>query len=204
MKFGIQRRSINLVPATDEDVQWIGTQFNKDETWRMFGYGGPARYLAMMSYFQHPSMLGVIRKADTNERIGFIAMFRTEGEAESWQFGYSIPEAKHRNAFAALFSVDAMSHYAFDHHGIDEITWSVHSENGPALAIIKRLGYQQKSVRDEGDCRYIEFSVDKKRWEKRRARLFRASDEPFCISKWKGELHLMGFLAELTQLSKAA
>ncbi len=193
----VRRCSVVVTPATDQDVQWIGDQFQAEDTWRMFGYRDAARTEAMLSYFSHPSIIGVIRKADTDERIGFCLLFRTAGEAEHWQFGYSIPDKRHRNAFSALFAVDAISHYAFDHRGVERIDWSVRGGNGPALAVIRRLGYDKRGERVEDGSTYLDFSVDATRWAQRRARLERTSDAPFELSEWSGEPHLLRMLANL-------
>lgn len=198
MEHCVQRCSVVVTPATDQDIQWIGDQFDADEdTWRMFGYETPARTLALTSYFSHPSIIGIIRKAGTDQRIGFAMLFRSAGEAEVWQFGYSIPDRRHRNAFSALFTVDAVAHYAFDHVGVERIDWSVRQDNAPALAVIRRVGYQPRGERNEACGVYLEYAVDRAAWQRRRARLERTSPTPFQQKPWDGEPHLLRALAQM-------
>ena len=195
MRFSVQRRSIRLDPATDSDIQWIATQYNDEKMWTMFGFDGPARQSAMASYFQNKCIIGVIKKTQDDSRIGFVNLMKSESSIDSWQFIYAISKASERNAFNAIFALDAIAHYAFDHLNIERIEWSVRSDNAASLAVIRRIGYEPYTLRKVEGVKYLNFEVNLTRWKSRKKSLYRPIGSPFRLSEWRNRPNIMAKLA---------
>ena len=198
MRFCVQRRSIQLEPTSDEDIQWIATQYNSEALWTNFGFDGPARRAAITSYFQYRSINGIIRSVASGTRIGFVNLIRNEGPKETWRFLYAIVKPAHRNAFHAMFTLDAFAYYAFEHCKVENIEWSVRADNGPSLAVIRRLGYEAHSVRNVNGVKYLNYTVNEQRWEQRKAALTAKCSEPFKLSATSKRPNLIRFLDQLT------
>lgn len=173
MEYGIQRRSIYLVPPEGEDVGWFLTQFDEPEVWGMFGFAGPSRIKMMRSFRGGDLVVGIIRVAATRKRIGFAIMFPPSGSFDFWEFGYAIADPLDRDAYSAFNTTDAMAHYMFEHLRVEAVGWRTREDNRSADAIVRRLGYEpfQSSFVDGHNFTF--YRLDRAGWMKRRARLDR-------------------------------
>ena len=88
MAYGIQRRTIYIVPPDREDLRWIFEQFRRSEISDMFGYGehGPMRMPEL--YEQGCLVISVIRRVTSRSRIGFVVMYPPAG-FNFWEFRHA-------------------------------------------------------------------------------------------------------------------
>ena len=166
MKLGIRRRSIDLVPPSDDDVEWVllnsGSQ--SDST----------RAAARMAYRAGKIVVGVIRRNRDDKRIGFVLLIPSSLIATTggnWDFTIMIPDRSDRDLFSALHACDAISHYMFDHAGIGAAVWRIREDNGPAQMLGKRFGYPPQGMVEEGGHRYQLFLLDREMWRERKSSL---------------------------------
>ena len=161
MKLGIRRRTIDLVPPSHDDVDWV------------FGSGGgkseSTRAAAKAAYLAGKIVVGVIRRHKDDKRVGFVLLIPSFGE--SWDFTVMIPEPADRDLFSALHACDAISHYMFDHRGIKAAVWRIREDNVRAQMLGKRFGYPSQGMIEEGGHRFHLFLLDRETWAARRASL---------------------------------
>ena len=105
MEITIERRKVCADPASEADVLWIFEQFEREDAWRTFGYAGPAMAEAMFSYVTRDMVLAVIRRAGSEERVGFVVLFPPHEGGRAWELGYVV-EPAHRDAFTAIWAAD--------------------------------------------------------------------------------------------------
>lgn len=173
MEYGIQRRTIYLVPPEGEDLSWMFDQFDRAEIWRMFGFGRGAKLKIMRAYRMGHLVVGLIRLVATRKRIGFVVMFPPAGSFDFWELGYAIPDPADRDGFSALNATDAMAHYMFEHLRVDALGWRTHEENRSADAVVRRLGYQPFETCFVDGANFTFYRLDRDGWARRRARLDR-------------------------------
>jgi RimJ/RimL family protein N-acetyltransferase len=173
MEYGIQRRTIYLVPPDKPDQLWFYDQFLIEEIWQMFGFPGPSRAKIMRAHRSGNLVIGMIKRVVDKKRIGFGMCFPPAGNFDFWEFGYAIPDPQDRDAYSAFNTCDAMSHYMFDHLRVEACGFRTREDNKAADAIVRRLGYSPFETTVAGGHKYTYYRFDRAVWEKRKARLER-------------------------------
>jgi RimJ/RimL family protein N-acetyltransferase len=173
MEYGIQRRSIYLVPPEGKELTWFFEQFQREEIWQLFGFGAPSRPRIMRAYRSGNLVVGMIRKVATKERIGFAMCFPPAGNFDFWEFAYSISDPKDRDAYSAFNTTDAMAHYMFDHLRVVAVGWRTREDNRAADAVVRRLGYKSFETSIQDGHSYTFYRLDQEGWQLRRAKLDR-------------------------------
>lgn len=173
MEYGIQRRSIYLVPAEGEDLIWFFSLFDTAEVYEMFGFYRPSRIKIMRAYREGNLVVGILKRAQDKKRLGFVVMFPPAGNFDFWEFGYAIPDPSDRDAFSAFNATDAMAHYMFEHLRVEAMGWRTREDNRAADAVVRRLGYQPFETRVLDGHKYTFYRLDRQGWSERRARLDR-------------------------------
>ena len=177
MDYGIQRRGIYIVPPAKEDLQWVARSFENKSIADSFGfYKENAQEVFLNRYNNRDLIVAIIRRVADRQRTGFVIMYPPVME-EWWEFGYVIPDPKHRNAFDALNTTDAMAHYLFDHLNVVGIGWRQEAINTSAISIVKRIGYEVKEQRLIDDRPYNFYAYRRDRWEQRVQKLKRAEEK---------------------------
>ncbi len=174
MEYGIQRRTVYLRPLQSEDLSWMFHQFDVDEVWQMFGMSGPSRLRIMRSYRTGNLVVGMMNRVRDRARIGFVVMFPPTGDFDFWEYGYAIPDHRHRDAWTAFNTCDAMAHYMFEHLRVEALGWRTREDNRAADAIVRRLGYKPFDSWVVDGHRYTFYRLDQATWADRRARLDRS------------------------------
>lgn len=173
MEYGIQRRSIYLVPPADSDLSWLFAQFDEPEVFEMFGFMKPSHARVMRAYRTGNLVVGILHRVTTRARIGFVVLFPPAGELDFWEFGYAIPNTKDRDGFGALNATDAMATYAFDHLRVEKVGWRTREDNRAADAVVRRLGYRPRETRLIDGHSYTFYVLDTEGWQLRRQKLER-------------------------------
>lgn len=172
MAYGIQRRTIYIVPPNRDDLRWIFEQFHRQEILEMFGYAEMGPHRMPEVYESGCLVMAIIRRVVSRKRIGFVVMYPPAG-FNFWEFGYAIPDAAERNAFDALNATDAMAHYMFEHLRVPKLGWRTREDNVAADAVVRRLGYKMAHNFEELGHHYRIYELDQEGWARRRARLDR-------------------------------
>ncbi|MEO1337730.1 MAG: GNAT family N-acetyltransferase [Myxococcota bacterium] len=173
MKYGIQRRTIYLVPPSRADLDWMFHQFDVDEIWQMFGMPEPSRHRIMFAYRHVNLVIGMIRRVHDRARIGFMVMIPPRPDYDFWEACYAIPDPRHRDAWAAFNAADAMTHYMLEHLRVNAMGWCARVDNVASDAIIRRLGYIPDEVKEIDGHKYRCYRLQYEGWMARRARLDR-------------------------------
>lgn len=173
MEYGIQRRSICLLPVREHDIGWLLAALNDPEIWEMFGFERGSRARVMRQFRVGELVVGIIHLAANRKRIGFVILFPAVPPNDWWEFGYAITERSERNAFNALNTTDAMAHYLFDHLRQPKVGFRTRTDNRAADAVVRRLGYTPGHTASVDGHEYIFYTVDAEGWARRRAKLER-------------------------------
>lgn len=176
MEYGIQRRSIYLIPPEGENLLWFFKQFDEPEIYEMFGFLRPARVKIMRAYREGNLVIGMLHRATTRKRIGFVIMFPPAGNFDFWELGYAISDPKDRDGYSALNATDAMAHYMFEHLRVTAMGWRTREDNRAADAVVRRLGYQPFDTSVLDGHKYTFYRLDREGWDKRRAKLDRGEE----------------------------
>jgi len=171
MQYGIQRRTIYVVPALPEDLEWIFELFERREIWEMFGFDGPGKEEMIRRHASGNLVIGIARRVADRRRIGFGILFPPTDHLGIWEYGVVIPEREDRDAFSAIAASDAMSHYVFDHLRIEAAIWRIRADNRASIAIAQRMGYRPFGTWEVGGHRFRFFRLNQEIWAKRRAKL---------------------------------
>ena len=171
MEYGIQRRSIYLIPPSKTDWSWFYEQMDREENWSVFGWPGPARVPMMRAVRLERVVVGMLYRVIDRTRIGFVVMFPPTGEFDFWEFAYAIPCPDDRDAFSALSATDAMAHYMFDHLRVEAMGWRTREDNRAADAVIRRLGYRSFGAWAIGGHQYTFYRLDQEGWARRKRTL---------------------------------
>lgn len=171
MEYGIQHKSIYLVPPTGDELEWFFTSFDDEEIWTTFGYPGPASASMRGRHTDGGLIIGIIKRVEDEKRIGFVVEFPPAPPTNGWEFGIAIPDPRDRNLMSAIEAGDAWAHYFFDHLRIDAGVWRVREDNGASIAFATRMGFRPYGAWELGDTRYKFFRMDQKRWEERVQRI---------------------------------
>lgn len=171
MEYGIQRRSIYLVPPDAESLEWIFRCFDDPIIYTELGLSSASGAELRRRHAEGDHVFGSIMSAPSRARIGFAVVFPPSPAFDAWSFSYAIPEARHRNGFNALHATDAMSHYMFEHLRVDAVGFETREDNAAAGAIVRRLGYPPgETSRIEGRT-FRFYRVTRAAWAARRAKL---------------------------------
>lgn len=171
VEYGIQRRSIYLVPPAPEGLEWIFRCFDDPIIYADLGLSSPSGEELRRRHAGGDHVFALIKSAPSKERIGFVVVFPPSPAFDAWSFSYAIPSAQHRNGFNALHTTDAMSHYMFEHLRVDAVGFETREDNGAAAAIVRRLGYTSLETLVIEGRRFQFYRVDRAAWAKRRAKL---------------------------------
>lgn len=140
------------------------------EVWEMFGFEGPARSIIETRRNEGNTTIGIVYRTESRRRIGFAIVFPPTFLMEAWEFGFYV-EAGERDAFAAIHTADAMSHYMFDHLGCEPGGFRVRTDNRASSAVVRRLGYRKYASWDVNGHDYDFYLLSRQRWEERKAKL---------------------------------
>ena len=176
MEYGIQRRSIYLVPPNSEDLPWLFDLFDTPEIYDMFGFNRPSKTRIMRAYRGGDLVVGIIRFAKTKKRLGFGIVFPPAGNFDFWEFAYAIPDPLDRDAFSALNTCDAMAHYMLEHLRVPAVGWRTREDNRAADAVVRRLGYEPFETMFVDGHNYTFYRMVLDGWLKRKARLMRGEE----------------------------
>lgn len=173
MEYGIQRRSIYLVPPDRFESKWIMDHFDLPEIWEMFGLSGPSRFDMARRHREGHLVVGLLKRVEDQKRIGFVIMYPPTEAFDFWELGYAIPDTIDRDAFSAFNATDAMAHYMFEHLRVEAMGWRTRADNRAADAVIRRLGYKSYGAWEVDGHQYTFYRLDEPGWAKRRAKLDR-------------------------------
>ncbi len=176
MRVSIQRRTIVLCPASGLDRVWVARQLDAPHIQAMFGNGAHAGVGFLLASRWSPVIVGIIHRLD-GRRIGFALVIPPGEEVPTWEFAYAIPREQDRDAFSAIHTVDAMSHYLMDHMGLECFIGRTRTDNAAAQAILRRLGYRAIAQEETGGHTFSVLRLDQPGWVKRRALLERGERE---------------------------
>lgn len=174
--YGIQRRTVYLVPPTTADLSWMFAHFHHPEISEMFGYEQLGAPSMLIRYRAGTLVVAIIKAVATRKRIGFLVMYPPATDNFFWEFGYAIPDPADRNAFHALNTHDAVGHYMFEHLNVPLCGSRSREDNHAANAVIKRLGYTPVETRELDGHKYAFFAIDQEGWKKRREKLARGEE----------------------------
>jgi RimJ/RimL family protein N-acetyltransferase len=176
VEYGIQRRSIYLVPPTPEDLEWMFERFDDEEVWTTFGFKEPGRAYMRAKHAEGGLVVGIIRRSMDEARIGFVVVFPPSPPFFTWELGFAIPDRRHRDAYGAIHAADAMTHYMFDHLRIESGMWRIRDDNRASHALMQRLGYRPYGLWDVNGAFFSFFKIDRELWAKRLEQLDRGED----------------------------
>lgn len=178
MKLSIQRRGIILQPPQGMDVVWVTRQMRAPEIEENFAWGDDLNAADIIAgHRMGHIVLGIIKRVDDGARVGFALMLPPHEGKDFWELLAAIPQARHRDAFSMVAAIDAMSHYMFDHVGVPLCGATVRPDNAASLAVVRRIGYQQREIRpDANGVPHAIYVLDRALWEARKARLQRGED----------------------------
>jgi hypothetical protein len=176
VKFGIQRRNIYVCPLVGMDRFWISQQLLVPEIVEMFGYGDDLLAGARIEYGTGRLLLATIRRVEDRKRIGFVSVHAPCAEHDFWDFSFAIPQEKNRDLFSSIHAMDAVLHYMFDHVGVPLMGGTTRLDNKPALAVVRRIGYQVVGTRQWHGPRYAIIQLDAAGWKQRVAKLQKGED----------------------------
>ena len=171
MEYGIQHRSIYLVPPDPEDLAWFFDAFDREEIWSMFGYPGPSKDLIQERHATGNLIVGIIKKVEGEQRVGFAVEFPPAPPLNAWEFGIAIPNPRHRDLKSAIEAGDAWGHYFFDHLRIENGGWRSRADNLPSIALARRMGFRPYAIWEVGGVRFQFFRMNRERWQQRLAQL---------------------------------
>ncbi|MEW5850196.1 MAG: GNAT family N-acetyltransferase [Myxococcota bacterium] len=172
MRFGIQRRHIYLEPLGGMETPWLLRQLQADDVRDAFALTmTPTTQGIQRERKLGRLLLGTIRLVESRARIGFVAMVAPDEEREFWEIFAAIPDRRHRDAWSMLHTVDAMSHYMFDHGGVAKCGARVRTDNTASQAVVKRIGYRVERTELVEDLLHLCYVIDQPTWARRRARL---------------------------------
>src|SRR5688500_914044 len=107
MKFGIRRRTIDLVPPSGDDVDWVFSSGGSDSE--------KTRATAKAAYRLGKFVVGVIRRRslEGDKRVGYVLLIPSTLIATAsgnWDFTIMIPDPVDRDLWSAVHACDAISH----------------------------------------------------------------------------------------------
>ena len=172
MQMGVQHRNIYLVPMAGLDRHWFIRSFAVPEIYTMFGYDAPAMVPMGARLATNELVVGIIRRVADRARIGFVVAYPPTDVAPFWELGYAITEARDRNAFTAMHSLDAMGYYMREHHGgVSLLGGRTRHDNRQAEAVVRRMGFKPLTQLEHLGHAYNVIAQDPAAWEKRKAKL---------------------------------
>lgn len=177
MQYGVQRRSIYLVPPTEDDLAWMLDRFDEAYVWKMFGFDGPSKARMKTRFEEGNLVTGIIRRVEDERRIGFSVTYPPTPFLQAWEFSIVIPDEKERDLYSAMHASDIVAHYMFDHCGIERAAWRVREDNPQPAALAKRMGYKPYATFDVDGARFRFFRLPKERWQERHEKLVRGELE---------------------------
>jgi RimJ/RimL family protein N-acetyltransferase len=171
MRLAIQRRLIYLAPPSDQDLDWLL------ESGEGIDLGPFAdRTLIAKARDAEKLVVGIIHRTRTRERIGWVLVFPPMN-TDFWELVFAIPNRKHRDGFSALYAIDAMCSYMFDHRGIEAGGCRIREDNHASYAIASRIGLQPIELKNIAGKVTAVYRFDKNAWQRRRAELERREAE---------------------------
>ena len=162
MKFGVRRSTIDLMPPTDADLEWI---------FRTGSEGSHAiRMRTHQAYIAGKVLVGVIWRPNDGRRVGFVIL--VPAGAGRWEFSIAIPQPSDRDLFSAVHACDALCHYMFDHvDGTVGAVWRIREDNVAAQMLSRRMGHSPQGTGLHDAHSYYRYTLNRDEWLARRARL---------------------------------
>jgi RimJ/RimL family protein N-acetyltransferase len=158
------------------DRHFIARQFERQDIYEMFGFNSAANVL-MGHRLREDLIVATIKLAQHQVRIGFALMFPPSDAVPFWEFGYAVTEPRHRNAFNAVNSMDAMAHYTLDILGLERVGGRTREDNRAAAAIALRCGHQPQFSRVHDTHVYTFYTLESQGWARRKEKLKRGEQE---------------------------
>lgn len=172
VKRAIQRRTIYLEPPTGMDMLYVSRQFENPEIRAMFAYGDDIQpYNVRQAHHLGAAVVGIIKRVEDRRRVGFMYMVGPALDRDYWESLGAIPDVRHRDAYSMLHAVDIITHYLFDHMGVERCGSRVRADNKASLAVAKRLGYRIDKVEEWAGHDHVIHLLDRAKWLERKARL---------------------------------
>src|SRR5205085_1926873 len=127
---------IYLQPLGGLDLMWIFAQLKTPDISSGFAFSDVATpHQVRLQNKLGLLVLCTIRRVADRERIGFAAMLAPNAQCNFWEILSAIPERAHRDGFSMLHTVDAMSHYMFDHLHVETCGARVRTDNKASRAV---------------------------------------------------------------------
>lgn len=174
LRVAIQRRTVFLTPPKGMDLLWVSRFMESPEVTAMFSLQEPVPPWHFRSLVNTGRcMLGILHRVADARRIGFACMFAPDEEEERdwWEIAAVIEKRQHRDAFSMLHCVDAMSHYMFDHVGVQRCGARVRADNRASDAVVRRLGHTKVAEVFKDGAMQAVYVLTQDDWARRRARL---------------------------------
>jgi RimJ/RimL family protein N-acetyltransferase len=183
MEYGIQRASIELMPPTRTELEWVFGQFDEEEIWRMFGYTSPSGASTRRRYDAGNVVVGIAHRSRDHRRVGFVIVFPPKLDRDHWEIGLAIPNPKNRGSGLAKDMADAIGHYLFDHLRIERAGLLVLRDNLASAALVKKLGYRRHCGFRNDEGLWVDlFAITPELWAERRGCVeAEAEDPPFVM-----------------------
>lgn len=155
--------------AEEETMRFLGGTAPPDAAWRQMAVLTGA--WALIGF----SMFSVIEKA-SGRWIGRLGPWRPGGVDGNWpgdEIGWGIVKEAWGKGLA-LEGASAAMDWAFDHLGWENVIHCIDADNGPSIALAKRLGSARLRTRVTLPEPFVEIKVDiygqsKAQWRARRA-----------------------------------
>jgi len=175
MKLSVQRRSVVLDVPRGMDVIWVTRQLQDPEIAENFAWGDDLSAADVCAGHRLGQVIiGIMRRTSDGVRTGFAMMLPPHEGKDFFELLAAIPRKQHRDAFSMVHAIDAMSHYMFDHLGAPLCGATVRPDNAASIAVVRRIGYQQREIRNDANgVPHAVYVLDRDLWAARRARLER-------------------------------
>jgi hypothetical protein len=177
VKLEVRRRSVRVSPPDPGDLEWVAAEIDQRGLWFLLGWPEPFGHRLVALHAQGLLIVGIVRKSE--RRVGFALVFPPGGLLEHRELVFAIPSDTDRDAFTAIYALDAVTHYVLDHLGEEALAMRVRLDNGPSLAPLRRMGFVPEGQLPMGSQTYAVFRIDREAWARRKTKLAR-SGAPFA------------------------
>lgn len=179
MEYGIQRRSVCLIPPDEDGFEWIFEALDRPDIYENLGLIAPAGAEVRRRHAEGDHVFALICRADGLRRVGFAVVFPPTEAFDAWSFAYAIPDPRDRDGYTALHATDAMAHYLFEHLRVPVVGFDIRADRNASDAIIRRIGYTAYTSREVLGQTFRLYRVDRATWDRRKAKLERGErDHP--------------------------
>lgn len=135
----------------------------------MFGHTGPSGPMVLERHREGSVVVGIARRPQLGERLGFALVFAPGPWDEGWDFCLAIPRPEDRGTGAAMDMSDAIGHYMFDHLRIEQGTLRIRRENHASSRLAQKLGFRRSSGWRREDGGWVDlYTISPAQWARRR------------------------------------